>query len=104
MEKGLSSEPHTVCAGLVFRAEDEMGPLLDALDLMGVTLSLLKLDSAAETAALLTGWSLQSRAALTEIPAFRNCKSEGLNANEHCILGQHSAETPEGKSGLAGAD
>lgn len=53
MEKGLSSEPHTVCAGLVFSAEDEMGPLLDALDLMGVTLSLLKVDSAAETATLL---------------------------------------------------
>jgi len=49
----LSSEPHTVCAGLVFSAEDEMGPLLDALDLMGVTLSLLKVDSAAETATLL---------------------------------------------------
>lgn len=75
----MSSEPHTVCAGLAFRPEDETGPLLGMLALMGVTLSWPKPEDAAET--LLTRWSLQSRTLLTENPAFHNCKSEGLNAN-----------------------
>lgn len=52
MEKDLSSEPHTVCADHI-RAEDEIGPLLGTLALMGVTLSLLKLNRVAETDALL---------------------------------------------------
>lgn len=76
-EKGLSSEPHTVYAGLAFRPEDEAGPLLSMVALMGVTLSLPKLDSAAETPR--ARWSLQSRTLLTENPASHNC--EGLNAN-----------------------
>ena len=42
-ENGLSSESHTVCARLVFRAEDGIELLLGTLALVGIIMSLLKL-------------------------------------------------------------